>query len=81
MCCKEGAWYGDGSSFPMLEPLPDVIKNYAFQRMQHFAPRSSFYNGLYSLVITGVDNGREGVGFEPMNMDSCVKLNGRIYHW
>ena len=81
MWCKEGSWFGMDSPFPMLRPLPDLIKHYAVQRMEHFASRSSFYNGLYSLVITGVDNGREGAGFEPMNMESCVKLNGRINHW
>ena len=81
MCCRDGTWFGINSPFPKLEPLPDVIRFYAFERREHFASRSSFYNGLYSLVITGVDNGREGVGFEQMNMESCVKLNGRIYHW
>ena len=81
MCCKEGAWIGINSPFPKLQPLPDAIRFCALERMEHFASRSSFYNGLYSLVITGVDNGREGVGFENMNMESCVKLNGRIYHW
>ena len=87
-CCKNGIWriYGNGENqvtergFPALKPLPENLKRIAIEKCQFFSKPSSFYNNLFSYGVTGVDNGRPGIGFEPMNMDACVKLNGRTYH-
>ena len=87
-CCKEGKWctYGNGdeefspNGFPALKPLPPNLKQVAIQKCKFFSTPSSYYNNLFSLGVTGIDNGRPGVGYEVMNMDACVKLNGRTYH-
>ena len=87
-CCKEGKWciYNNGENelspdgFPALKPLPPNLKRIAVEKCQFFSKPSAFYNNLFSFGVTGVDNGRPGVGYENMNMDSCVKLNGRTYH-
>jgi len=79
MCCKGGTWIGPESNYPILQPLPDFIRNIALTRIEHMSRRSAFYNGIFSICITGVDNGRSGVGFEQRNMLSAVVLNGRTY--
>jgi hypothetical protein len=87
-CCKEGKWciYNNGVNevspygFPALKPLPPNLKRIAVDKCQFFSKPSAFYNNLFSFGVTGVDNGRPGVGYENINMDSCVKLNGRTYH-
>ena len=79
-CCQNGQWKTEESGYPLLEPLPDVIRNLCENETAHFSSRSNLYNNLLSFSITGVDNGREGVGYEVFNMNASVKLNGRIYH-
>ena len=80
LCCQNGSWKVEESGYPLLNPLPDVIKELCINETEHFSEMSNLYNNLLSFAITGVDNGREGVGYEVFNMKSCVKLNGRIYH-
>jgi len=79
-CCQNGQWKTEESGYPQLEPLPDVIRNLCENETAHFSSRSNLYNNVLSFSITGVDNGREGVGYEVFNMNASVKLNGRIYH-
>jgi hypothetical protein len=86
-CCKEGLWktyenqdadtndYG----FPAMKLTPPVLKGILTEKSNFFTTQSAYYNNLFSIGITGVDNGRQ-VGYEVMNMDACVKLNGRTYH-
>ena len=67
--------------FPLLHPYPSNLKTIVTNDGVQFNRLSSYYNNLFSIGITGVDNGKEGVGYDVMNMDSCVKLSGgRIYH-
>jgi hypothetical protein len=66
--------------FPELEQLPDAIRDLSIANANHFTTRSGFYNNLFSTAVTGVDNGRPGVGYEEFNMQAAVKLNGRTYH-
>jgi myosin heavy subunit len=80
-CCKNGAWFGDQSPFPKLKKMPPQLEFLSTQMGNHFSKKSAAYNGLFSLVSTGVDNGRDNVGYEARNgMDSAVTLNGRTYH-
>ena len=81
ICCHGGKWVGPDSSFPKLEPLPYNLRFLSIERVNHFSTKCAFYNGLFCVAITGVDNGRQGVGFEKMNMTACVKMNGRSYHY
>ena len=76
VCCNEGEWVSENSYFPQLNPLPQAIRHFALNRINHFGTKCGFYNNLFSMAITGVDNGRKGVGYETMNMTACVKLNG-----
>ena len=80
VCCNNGEWLDEKSYFPYLNPLPQAIRHCALNRIEHFGTKSGFYNNLFSMAVTGVDNGRKGVGYETMNMKACVKLNGRTYH-
>jgi hypothetical protein len=41
--------------------------------------KSSYYNSIFALGATGVDNGKGG-GWEKIHGDHAVKLNGRTYH-
>lgn len=43
-------------------------------------PKSSYYNNILSMGVTGVDNGKGG-GWESIRGDHAVKLNGRTYHF
>ena len=80
-CCKNCAWFGDQSPFPKLKKMPPQLEFLSTQMGNHFSKKSAAYNGLFSLVSTGVDNGRDNVGYEARNgMDSAVTLNGRTYH-
>lgn len=54
---KNGTWLGEESIFPYLQPLPDAINFLAVNRINHFAKNCGYYNNLFSIVITGVDNG------------------------
>jgi hypothetical protein len=67
--------------FPALEPLPYYIRGLCLNRLPHFSPKCAFYKNMMCVAITGVDNGRPGVGFETMNMSANVKMNGRSYHF
>ena len=90
LCCQGGLWaspqmIGDNRKcsqgyFPELEQLPDAIRDLSIANANHFTTRSGFYNNLFSTAVTGVDNGRPGVGYEEFNMQAAVKLNGRTYH-
>jgi hypothetical protein len=84
LCCHAGKWCDISNIsegyFPQLEPLPDAIKHIAINECEYFTTKSAFYNGLFCSVITGVDNGRDGVGYERFNMTSCIALNGRVHH-
>ena len=66
--------------FPTLQNLPPILREVVTTKTKFFTTPSAYYNNLYSVGITGVDNGRPGHGYEVMNMDACVKLNGRTYH-
>jgi hypothetical protein len=84
LCCHGGKWSDvvnvSEDTFSQLEPLPDELKEIAVSQCEYFSTKSAFYNGLFSSVITGVDNGREGVGYERFNMSASVTVNGRVYH-
>jgi hypothetical protein len=36
---------------------------------------------MFSIAVTGYDNGRKGVGCERVNGPSCLTINGRAYHY
>ena len=83
-CCKDGKWAINHENydgiFPKLGPLPPKLKEIITTKCQWFSSTSAYYNNLFCIAVTGVDNGREGIGYEQMNMNACVKLNGRVYH-
>jgi hypothetical protein len=76
LCCNHGQFLH--VPFPQTQPLPQYLKHLMLERTEHFTTRSSYYNNLFCIVITGVDNGRPGVGFERFNMPASVTLNGKI---
>jgi hypothetical protein len=57
------------------------LKSLILTRIEHFSPRSSFYNNIFSIAATGYDNGRKGVGCERFNGPAALKMNGRVYHF
>jgi hypothetical protein len=95
LCCNDGKWlYESGrnktlwnlemrnsKSFTQWIELPEDIKSMAINNCTHFTQKSAFYNNMFSVATTGVDNGRNNSKYEQMNMVSCVKLNGRTYHY
>jgi hypothetical protein len=77
-CCSFGRYLSAESCYPKLLPLPNEIRNIAINRIRHFNKNCAYYNNILSIACIGVDNGRGG-GFEKINGESCVKLNGRTY--
>ena len=80
LCCQSGRFVNN-PLYPRLFEMPMFLKELALQRSEHFSSRSSFYNNMFCIAVTGYDNGREGVGCEQINGPSCLKMNGRCYHF
>lgn len=80
-CCCYGKFFSENSKYPMLKPLPNYLRFISTNKIRHFNKNSAYYNTTLSIGSIGVDNGREGVGFEKINGESCVKLNGRTYFY
>jgi hypothetical protein len=78
-CCQNGEAL-DGRKFPQLLPLPPVLSQLYFHRMEHMGSKSGYYNSVLALGATGVDNGKGG-GWEKVRGDHSVKLCGRTYHY
>ena len=76
----DGLALSKNSSFPKINPLPPTLKHYVLNGHNNFRKNSSFYNNVLAFSSIGVDNGRNGVGFEKINGNHAVKLNGRTYH-
>ena len=79
-CCKNGNFLIN-PKYPKLFELPQYIKNLIINRTEHFSFRSSYYNNIFSIAVTGYDNGKEGVGSEHVNGPSSLKINGRAFHF
>jgi len=69
------------SSFPILKPIPNQLKNLLKTRLPHFARNSVSYNNILALWATGVENGSNSNGWEFRFGDHCVILHGRTYHF
>jgi hypothetical protein len=80
LCCQNGKLTTD-EQYPKLFQLPLYLRHLILERTQHFSSRSSYYNNIFSIAVTGYDNGRQGVGCESINGPSSVKMNGRAYHF
>ena len=50
-------------------------------RTEHLSSRSSYYNNIFSIAVTGYDNGKDGVGSQMINGPSSLKINGRAFHF
>ena len=79
-CCLNGEALSEHSNFPKLAMLPEKLKNYVMNGHNNFRRNSSYYNNVLAFSSIGVDNGRNGVGFEKIVGDHAVKLNGRTYN-
>lgn len=55
---------GVDSPLPHLKIYPAEIAIMILHRPSHFSRCSALYNSILSLGATGVDNGREGIGWE-----------------
>ena len=77
-CCNFGKFLLENSAYPKLKPLPNEIRKIAVNKINHFSKNCTYYNMILSIASIGVDNGKGG-GFERINGESCVKLNGRTY--
>jgi len=78
-CCSNGKFI-ENEDFPKLFELPATLKYLLLERTEHFSSRSSYYNNVFSIAVTGYDNGRD-VGCEQFNMAASLKMNGRSYHF
>jgi hypothetical protein len=72
---------GKAKFYPRLQPYPKFLWDVASKYTEHMTKSSAYYNNIFSIASTGIDNGRDGVGFEQIRGDSAVKLNGRTYHY
>ena len=79
-CCNNGIFLTN-PKYPKLLELPIFLKNLMLHRTQHFSSRSSFYNNIFSIAVTGYDNNKQGGGAENVNGPSALKINGRAYHF
>jgi hypothetical protein len=79
-CCQNGNFLIN-PNYPKLFELPVYLKNLMLQRTEHLSSRSSYYNNIFSIAVTGYDNGRDGVGAERRNGPSALTINGRVYHF
>jgi hypothetical protein len=66
--------------YPILKPLPEALKQAALSDIEHWSDKSTYYNNMFSMAATKVDNGGDGK-FSRCLGDSCVKIQGRIYHF
>jgi hypothetical protein len=80
LCCQSGD-YLTNPNYPKLFELPLFLKNLMLLRTEHLSTKSSYYNNMFSIAVTGYDNGRKGVGCEQINGPSALKINGRVYHF
>ena len=80
ICCRDGLFISH-ADYPKLYEIPLYLKYLMLERTEHFSSRSSYYNNIFSIAVTGYDNGRDGVGCEQMNVTSALKMNGRSYHF
>ena len=70
------------SQYPKLFPLPENLNYFSFiDKHTDFNKNSNYYNNILSFGAIGVDNGRDNVGFEKINGNHAVKLNGRTYFY
>jgi len=79
LCCQTGKFV-HSESYPKLYELPVYLKELLLHRTEHLSSRSSFYNNMFSIAVTGYDNGRD-IGCEQVNGPSSLKMNGRSYHY
>jgi len=79
MCCQSGKFIFS-ESYPKLFELPVYLKELILNRTEHLSSRSSYYNNMFSIAVTGYDNGRD-IGCEQINGPSSLKMNGRSYHY
>ena len=77
LCCMNGNAFN--SSFPLLRPLPPILKRLCEQYTDHMSPFSAYYNNILSIAQTTVKNGNTDK-YEQINGPHAVKLNGRVIH-
>ena len=80
LCCRNGDFLTN-IKYPKLFELPIFLKRLMLDRTEHLSSRSSFYNNIFSIAVTGYENGRDGVGCEQINGPSSLKINGRSFHF
>jgi len=81
ICCNNGAFLSDVTSYPKLLPLPPRLRFLCVDRCPHFSRNSISYNNILALGATGIENGSEKNGWELRFGDHCVTLHGRTYHF
>jgi hypothetical protein len=78
-CCLNGQAL-HANLFPHIGMLSEKIASQTYDNIDHFTSKSSYYNGCLSLSAISVENGKGG-GWERINGDSSVTLNGRTHHF
>lgn len=78
ICCQHGKCLN--AMYPILKPIPQHFLTQILQDIPHWAEKSIYYNNIFSMAATKVDNGTDGK-FTKIRGDSCVKIQGRIYHF
>ena len=63
-CCQGGKFVGPDSPLKPLSFWPDEVYFMILANQSHFSRTSALYNSILSLGAMGVDNGRQGVGWE-----------------
>jgi hypothetical protein len=74
MCCHGGKSLK--SPFPQLLKYPEELRKLIFAHKAHMGRCSAYYNNLFTIATTTVDNGGRKKGYENMP-NGCVTLNGR----
>jgi hypothetical protein len=68
------------SLFPKLEPLPLELLGMVRHQLNHIGRASAYYNKIFSIAATGVDNGKGG-GVESIIGHHSLKINGSVYSY
>ena len=79
VCCGNGK--GVSVAFPQLRPMPTEFKTKLLSDVEHTTKASCYYNNVFSLAATAIENGKTGEGWERINGPHAVKLHGRTYHY
>jgi hypothetical protein len=78
-CCQNGRAFQD--PWPQLLPLPDEFVELLLNDREHIGAYGAYYNKLFAIASTGIDNFEGNNKYVRINGPHCVKLQGSTYHY